>query len=279
MFIEDVTRVVEQLESGKEITDEVLQTLLAQMKEMVDAVLELSSEYPQLPVQFASARQKLRAHLRNRRGESAQNRPNAAKFQFQGLIDLVKSDDKLREQQDRLEAEAWEMLRSGEMTSSAQQLEQTLDLLDHRRAIVGDEQQQVFFAKEGKYLIARFLNKYLQQQEWATALELVERSKSRALLSQLGLAPIRKPLAAPSALTQKEEDLLVQARQIATAARTNAPMGDGVRGFELWGRATTLRLELDKVWAALAEDSAWVEYVSLRRGTAPDLQQMRDCLR
>jgi CHAT domain-containing protein len=280
-FVQDASRVVEQLESGQEITDEALETQLAQMNEMVDAVLELSSEYPQLPVQFARVRQKLRAHLRDRRGESVQNRPKAEKFQFQGLIDLAKSEHKLREQQDSLEAEAWDSLKNakrGETTAAEQQLEQVLDLLDRRRALVRDEQQQIFFAKEGKYLTARFLNEYLRRQEWAPALELVERTKSRALLSQLGLARIRKPMAAPSALTQKEENLLGRARQIANAARSNTPTEDGVRGFELWDHAVTLQEDLDDVWDELAEDSAWSEYVSLRRGIALDLQQMRDCL-
>jgi CHAT domain-containing protein len=277
-FLQDVSRLVEQLESGQEISDEVLETLLAQMKQMVDAVLELASEYPQLPVQFARARQQLRAQMRNRRRESVPNRPKAAKFEFEGLIDLAKSEGKFREQQDRLETDAWALLMRGETTAAAQRLGQTLDLLDRRRAFVRDEQQQIFFAKEGKYLIARFLNEYLRRQDWAKALELVERTKSRALLSQLGLARICKPTAAPSALTQKEEDLLVQARQIAIAARSNTSTGDGVRGFELWNRAVTLQLELEEVWAALAKDSAWAEYASLRRGIAPDMQQMRDCL-
>jgi hypothetical protein len=276
-FAEHVSRVVEQLESGQEIGLEALESLLSQMKERANAVVELASECPHLPAQFGRARQKLRAHIRDRRPDDV-NKPAAARFAFQGLIDLAKSEANLREQQDRLESEAWELLMSGQTTAAAQRLGQALDFLDRRRTFISDEKQQIFFAKEGKYLVARFLNEYLRRRDWEQAFELVERTKSRALLSQLGLAHIRKPTDVGSPLTDREEGLLKEIRETADAARRNATTGDGVRGFELWDRAATLQLELDTVWAALAERPAWEEYVSLRRGAAPDLQQIRGSL-
>jgi hypothetical protein len=198
---------------------------------------------------------------------------------FDGLFELAVLEGQLRQQQDRLETEALDLLTNNKVEAATQRLEETLDLLDRRRALVGDEQQQLFFAKEGKYIIPRFLIEYLRRQDWARALELVERVKSRALLSQLGLAEIRRPTAAPSALAQKEADLLSQARQTANAARANGPTGDGVRGFQLWDQAVRLQRELQALWTELGADPAWAEYVSLRRGTAPQLDGMRVCLR
>jgi|GEM_PF-3438794 len=277
-FVQDVSRLVEELKSGRTISDQDLEALFAQMKAMVDVVIELASEDPQLPVQFTQMRQWLRGYMRNRRGGDVVNEHATPNFRFQGLIDLVKSENNFRTQQDRLETESWALLMDNKIEAASDRIGHALDLLDRRRAFVTDEQQQLFFDKEGKYLISRFLNEYLRRRQWALALELVERTKARALLSQLGLTRIRKPMTGPSVLMEKEECLLIQARQIASAARSNAPTRDGVRGFELWDQAVTLHLELEDVWTELVRDSAWVEYVSLRRGTAPNLQQMRDNL-
>lgn len=277
-FAHHVSRVVEQLESGQDIDIGALELLLTQMDQMVSAVVDLALEHPQIPAQFGRARQRLRAHIRNRRPNDV-NEPAKARFAFQGLIDLAKSEDDLRRQQDCLETEAWALLMRGDTTAAAQRLGQALDFLDRRRSFVSDEKQQIFFAKEGRYLVARFLNEYLRRQDWARAFELVERTKSRALLSQLGIADIRKPTDVGSALSDTEGDLLRQARETADGARRNANTSDGVRGFELWDQAATLQLALDKVWTSLARHSTWAEYVSLRRGTAPDLQQIRKCLR
>ena len=277
-LVEEMSQFAAQIESNQSVSDEDVEMRLTQMKEIGDAVLGLASQHPQLPAQFTRARQQLREYIRNRRGAETVDRSQVAKFRFQGLIDLAKSEDKLRSQQDHLESEAWAILIRGETATAAQKLEQSLALLDRRRTLIGDEKQQIFFAKEGKHIISRFLNEYLRRQYWSPALELIERTKSRAFLNQLGLVQIRKPTTNFSELTEREEALLVQVRQISSAARSNARIGDGVRGFELWDRAVTLLLELDDVWATLAKDSTWAEYVSLRRGSTPNLQQIRDCL-
>ena len=45
-FVGDLYRVVEQLESGQQVSDQVLQPLLDQMEEKADGVLQLASEHP-----------------------------------------------------------------------------------------------------------------------------------------------------------------------------------------------------------------------------------------
>jgi hypothetical protein len=65
-FVGDLYRVVEQLESGRQVSDPVLQLLLDQMEEKADAVLDLAPEHPQLPAQFAQVRQRLWGLLEKR---------------------------------------------------------------------------------------------------------------------------------------------------------------------------------------------------------------------
>jgi hypothetical protein len=62
-FVRDLYQVVEQLESGQQVSDQVLQPLLDQMKEKADTILELAPEHPQLPAQFARVRERLWALL------------------------------------------------------------------------------------------------------------------------------------------------------------------------------------------------------------------------
>jgi len=264
-------RVVRQLESGDRVDPKVIDQLLAEMKKLANLVLEVATDDPEIPARFAIARKTLREHSTTRTQQPAG-------FRFQGLVDLVNSEDSLRRQQARLASEAWTSLTAADTQGAATKLGEALDFLDRRRSLIGDERQQIFFAKEGEDLIARFLHEHLRRQNWGAALELVEKAKSRALLNQLGHAAIRKPAAGPAALTQKEEALLSAARETARAARANAMTQDGVRGFELWDRAARLQIELGEVWSALENDSAWAEYVSLRRGAAPDLRGMRECL-
>jgi len=65
-FVSDLYRVVEQLESGRRVSDQELQLLLDQMEEQADGVLELAPEHPQLPAQFARVRQRLWAIVEKR---------------------------------------------------------------------------------------------------------------------------------------------------------------------------------------------------------------------
>jgi hypothetical protein len=65
-FVAEFSRVVEQLESGRQVSDQELQPLLDQMEEMADGVLELAPEYPQLPAQFARLRERLWVLLEKR---------------------------------------------------------------------------------------------------------------------------------------------------------------------------------------------------------------------
>jgi hypothetical protein len=264
-------RAARRLEAGERVDPDIIDRLLDEMKDLANAVLAIARDEPDIPARFARARKTLREH--------STTRAQPAAFRFQGLVDLVTSEDRLRREQARLASEARASLTAADAQGAATKSGEALNLLDRRRGLVGDERQQIFFAKEGKELIAGFLDEHLRRRDWGAALELVERAKSRALLNQLGHSAIRKPAAPPSALTQKEEALLSAARETASAARANAMTQDGVRGFELWDRATRLQIELEEVWSALENDSAWAEYVSLRRGAALDLRGMRECLR
>src|SRR5262245_27695463 len=105
MFVQELDRVVEQLESGRCVSEAVLQPMLAKMKEKADHVLELALEYSELPAQFARARKRLRAHLRNSGREENNNQAEATKFEFQGLTSLLEIEGVLREQQDQLETQ------------------------------------------------------------------------------------------------------------------------------------------------------------------------------
>jgi hypothetical protein len=65
-FVGELYRVVEQLESGQRVGDQVLQPLLDRMEERADGVLELAPEHPELPAQFARIRERLWALLEKR---------------------------------------------------------------------------------------------------------------------------------------------------------------------------------------------------------------------
>jgi hypothetical protein len=67
-FVRNLFEVVEQLEQGLPVGEEVLRPLLAQMDAMANAVHKLATEHPQLPGQFERGRQRLQAALRKRSG-------------------------------------------------------------------------------------------------------------------------------------------------------------------------------------------------------------------
>ena len=58
-FVSDLYRVVERLQSGEQVSDQILQSLLSQMEDKADSVLDLAIEHPQLPAQFNKVRQRL----------------------------------------------------------------------------------------------------------------------------------------------------------------------------------------------------------------------------
>jgi hypothetical protein len=303
-FVCDVLHpVVKQLESGEQVSDDVLQSMLAQIEQIAVTVGELAAELPlQLPGKFAELRQRLQAQLAARgwegktaasqsasnpafpRSEGTTGSPGVSPelemmaAAIPGLFRVVEREQTLRAEQDRLETQAWECLKRGETADAAKHLNKALDVFDQRRAQVRDELQQIFFANQGKYLLARFLNEYLRRKDWGPALELVERSKSRAFLSVLGLTDLSRP-SGSSALALQEKALLDEARQATAAVWDSAAAGEGERGFALWSRLADLARELEDIWGQMSADAAWAEYVSLRRGLAPDLPQMRACLR
>jgi CHAT domain-containing protein len=194
------------------------------------------------------------------------------------LTGLVKELAELGERQKRLEEQAHESLERGNGRAAVTHLMEAIDLFDRRRAAIGDEQQQIFFAREGAILYWKLLDANLALESWADALEVAERTKARGLLAVMGLTRLRRPQGSP-ALAGREEALLEEARGLVPATWSSLAEGTGVRGFELWGRAAKLRKELEEVWAELGREPGWSEYVSLRRGTAPDLEGMRSCLR
>lgn len=63
----ELSRVVQQLESGQQVSNQVVQRLLDQMDEMADGVLELAPEHPEVPPKFDRLRKRLLA-LMARRG-------------------------------------------------------------------------------------------------------------------------------------------------------------------------------------------------------------------
>ena len=65
-FVRKLYEVVEQLEAGHHVSNDVLRPLLDQMDKKADSVLDLASEHPQLPVEFVRVRQRLSELVRER---------------------------------------------------------------------------------------------------------------------------------------------------------------------------------------------------------------------
>jgi tetratricopeptide (TPR) repeat protein len=194
------------------------------------------------------------------------------------LADLVKALADLGNQQDCLEKQAQALLALGDRRAAIEHLNQAVDLFDRRRAAIGDDQQLIFFAKEGAYLYEKLLQANLELGDRTAALEVVERVKARGLQMVMGLAPLRRSVAF-SAYSRQEEALLAESRQLLAATWSNAVEGRGEHGFIIWGRMAELRRQLEKVWEDMSQDLASDEYLSLRRGIASDLEEMRACLR
>jgi CHAT domain-containing protein len=194
------------------------------------------------------------------------------------LTRLARHLAELGEQQDRLEKQAQVCLDQGDRHAAVRRLGEALDLFDRRRTLVGDEQQQIFFNKEGIHLWRRLVQTNLELGDRSGALEAIERMKARSLLSIIGLAPLRRPLGY-SELARREEALLAEARQIVPTVWSSAAQESGERGFELWGRAAELRRELESIWTEMAGEPAWGGYVAARRGDAPGVEGIRACLR
>jgi hypothetical protein len=62
----ELSRVVQQLESGEQVSDQVVQRLLDQMDEIADGVLELAPEHPEVPPRFERLRKRLLALVETR---------------------------------------------------------------------------------------------------------------------------------------------------------------------------------------------------------------------
>jgi CHAT domain-containing protein len=275
-FVRELCRMADRLDSGEPISIEEMQPLIARMEGMTAAVLDLALESGNpLPAQFAKARQRLRCYLKDQRGEDYPHPQNRPPFEFQPLGDLAANEDELRKQQYDLASHARAYLERGETRVAAKHVFQALDIFDQRRRLIRDEQQQIFFAKEEQPLITSFLEEFLRQEDWDSALQIVERSKARAFSSVLGLTEIRRP-SDGSELALHEEALLEKVRTL-TADAWNGKE-DEWGGFRRWNQLVELGSELEGLWTTMSEDAAWAEYVSMRKGTSPNIQDMRSCL-
>jgi hypothetical protein len=293
--VRQLGEAAEALEAGQRMSAAELESLRGLLMRTAPVVGELAAERPEIPPAFASFVRRLEQFLGKpddtQQAAPAGGQPSAAETAsgpdepesmsslFGPLITLAEAESKLRKQQDHLETAALGCLTSGAKQTALRHLSQALDVLDQRRSAVADEQQQMFFHKEGKYFIERFVQELLRRKDATTALELVERGRSRAVLSVLGLAALRRPPGAAPGLAAQEETLLTEARRTAHAARSAAVTGDGRRGLELWSRAVELRKQLHDVWSAMSEDPALAEYLSLRQGMVLGLEGIRGLLR
>jgi hypothetical protein len=231
---------------------------------------------------FDEARSEVEAHFKRTvqasRGASTDDARHIGIVEAaEGLSRVVQKLAALGEQQDQLETQALNCLKSRDTDTAIGLLKDALKLFERRRAYVADEQQQIFFAKEGQNLYERLIETCMASGHNVEALEVVEQMKARALLSILGLAPLRRPFeGAPEAA--RESALLAEARATTHEIWRSALDRKGERGFASWARAVAVRQQLEELWDACKERPAWSEYVSVRRGDSPSVEELRTCL-
>jgi tetratricopeptide (TPR) repeat protein len=281
--IEELKELAEQLGPRSDPWDVFYRKYSALLHEHLKAAGLHPSDPSPRPWDFDAALKEVRNYLDRVTGSAAGfagsgSEPEELETAIAQLADLAKILADLGNQQDHLEKQAQELLARGDRRGAIQRLNQAVDLFDRRRDAIGDEQQLIFFAKEGTYLYQKLLLANLELGDRAAALEVVERLKARGLQIVMGFAPLRRSLAS-SALSRREETLLAEARRLLPTIWSSAVEGQGERGFALWGRMTELRRELDLLWAEMGREPASAEYVSLRRGTSPDFEAIRGCLR
>lgn len=151
-----------------------------------------------------------------------------------------------------------------------------LELFELRRGRLAAEAIQVSFNQRGVALYEPLIQIALLQNEKETALEIVEQSKSRALLNLLGTMPLDCPSKQPS-LVVREKDLLAAEREVAASWRNTSEQAVTER-IEIWQRWLQLRRELEQVWQEMAQEGECADYIALRCGKSPDLAAVRNAL-
>jgi tetratricopeptide (TPR) repeat protein len=141
-------------------------------------------------------------------------------------------------------------------------------IFEERREEIAAEALQTTFTTDAAALYDRLLQALTKSGNALRALEIIERAKSRALLSIMGTGELRRP-SADSELLERESELIDEMREAIGALRARRK-SDAIQRNKLWRTSMRLRSELDTLWEALARDPQCEEYVSLRRGTPPN---------
>src|SRR5262249_49791584 len=153
-------------------------------------------------------------------------------------------------------------LEMGELDDARNYYQEAIALFEDLRASLAAESYQITFTDKGAALYPRLVEVLLKQTKPAEALEVVERAKSRALLSLLGTTTLHRPSSIDWALAREEAELLAQVAKTGAEWRNAEERNVALRS-EHWGRLIQFRKKLEDVWHRIGQDESCTEYVAM----------------
>lgn len=248
-----------QLLAGRQALDQqatTAQGLLAAAEENADAAWRICRQHGLLPELTALHHLATALMLQ-------QKYPQAGQM-LQERLRLAEQRDDIRTQQSALEELGNVFLRMGDTEKAQHYYGRAVALFEERRDRLAAEPAQVPFAEQGAPLYERLIQVCLRQNDPASALEAVERARSRAFLDLLSTAGEWSIPQLDTTLEQSERELLQELREV-IAASSDPDEQDVGRRAELWSRWVQLDEKLEHVWQEMNENPEYREYVAIRQ--------------
>jgi tetratricopeptide (TPR) repeat protein len=248
-----------QLLAGRRALDQqatTAQGLLAAAEENADAAWRICRQHRLLPELTALHDLAVALILQ-------QKYPQAVQI-LRERLRLAEQRDDIRTQQSALEELANVCLRMGDREKARHYYGRAVALFEERRDRLAAEPAQVPFAEHGAPLYERLIQVCLRQNDPTSALEAVERARSRAFLDLLSTAGEWSIPRLNTALEQSEQELLRDLREV-IAASSDPDEQDVGRRAELWSRWVQLDEKLEHVWQEMNENPEYREYLAIRQ--------------
>jgi tetratricopeptide (TPR) repeat protein len=166
-----------------------------------------------------------------------------------------------------------EMLNNTEL--AWQMYEESLNELEFVRNHIIQEDLKIDYLGEDKMALYEHIILFLinKKKDTTRAFEYIERSKSRALIEQIGFTNVPIPSNISDDLIQREDDLINTIKDISIALRA---VTRDENHYELSVKISTAKKDLEKILEEIK--NAAPEYVSLRRGLPITFEELRHIL-